>query len=80
MRLEILMVTTDFWRWEQEGPDPRDQHLALEGFDRQGVKGISAIPFGVLESGIQTVHSQSHLSFPHGCELLVHLSPVSVMI
>src|SRR5260370_29402016 len=33
--LEILMVTGRiFVTWEQEGPDPRDQHLAFEGFDR----------------------------------------------
>lgn len=28
-----------FVTWEQEGPDPRDLHLALEGFDRQGRQG-----------------------------------------
>ena len=28
-----------FFTWEQEGSDPRDQHLALEGFDRQRRQG-----------------------------------------
>src|SRR6266436_4976129 len=38
--LEILMVTGRiFVAWEQEGPDPRDQHVALEGFDRQRRQG-----------------------------------------
>src|SRR5207249_6936914 len=72
--LEILMVTGRiFVSWEQEGPDPRDQHLALEGFDRQRRQGnfsdtVRGLGVGYPNGGIHKVH----LVLPHGCELLVH--------
>src|SRR5882672_7735839 len=72
--LEILMVTGRiFGAWEQEGPDPRDQHLALEGFDRQRRQGdfsdtVRSLGVRYPDGGIHKVH----LVLPHGCELLVH--------
>jgi signal transduction histidine kinase len=62
-----------FVAWEQEGPDPRDQHLAIEGFDRQRRQGnfsdtVRSLGVGYPDGNIHKVH----LVLPHGCELLVH--------
>jgi len=58
--------------WEQEGPDPRDQHLAHEGFDRQRRQGnfsdaVRGLGVGYPDGGIHRVH----LVLPHRRELLV---------
>src|SRR6266480_4916046 len=72
--LEILMVTGRiFVPWEQEGADPRDQRLALEGFERQRRQGnfsdtVWSLGVGYPDGGIHKVH----LVLPHRGELLVH--------
>jgi len=64
--LRILMVTGRILSLgNKKGPIPEIQLWLLKASIARGVREFSAIPFGVLESGIQTVaFTKSTWSFP----------------
>jgi len=66
---------------EQKGTRPRELDLTLERFERGSVRGTSATPVGVFESGKNTTaFATSICSFRIDASSLYTLSPLSVMM